>query len=174
MCVCCLCVCLWNRGFPYWETILVLGCVRFVRIVQGCGARAMPVSTRSNTYSPESAQRACMANTFASSGLPPWTAEDVAEPLTRVAAHSSMPLLHEHAPPIMTDPHEPGTALTTTDHHPVSGHPLARNTTLRPKPGSSRLGASEEADSMSGIATSGGNVIGDGKAHDADNVVGTK
>ena len=106
MCVCCLCVCLWNRGFPYWETILVLGCVRIVRIVQGCGARAMPVSTRSNTYSPESAQRACMANTFASSGLPPWTAEDVAEPLTRVAACSSMPSLSEHAPPIMTDPHD--------------------------------------------------------------------
>ena len=54
----------------------------------GCGARAMPVSTRSNIYSPELAQRACLANTFASSALPPWTAEDAAEPLTRVAARA--------------------------------------------------------------------------------------
>ena len=85
------------------------------------------MSTRSNTYSPELAQRACMANTFASSGLPPWTAEDVADPLTRDAAHSSMPPFDEHAPPIMTDPHEPGAALTTADQPSVLGHPLARN-----------------------------------------------
>ena len=65
----------------------------------------MPVTTRSNTYSPEHSKRACMANTFATDAFPPWTAEDAAESLTRTAACSLLPpITAEHAPPIGTDP----------------------------------------------------------------------